>query len=453
MVWPYEWPSFICSLEGNEVITWIKGGDIIDPRLGTQKKLDILISKGRIEKLFTPGSFQPPGGGQVKTGDASGMFVTPGLIDMHVHFREPGEEYKETIASGSTAAAAGGFTAVACMPNTNPVNDSRSVTEFVLERARKANVVRVYPVAAISKGQKGESLTEFGDLKQAGAVAVSDDGRPVTSSELMRRAIEYARFFQLPVISHCQDLSLSSEGVMHEGSISTRLGLRGIPAATEEIMVVRDILLAKLAGYPVHIAHVSTEGSVTFIRQAKEEGIPVTAETAPHYFSLDHTAVIGYDTNAKMNPPLREPKDVDAIKRGLSEGVIDVIATDHAPHSLLEKNVEFDKASFGIIGLQTALPLTLALVREGVMDLPGAIAKLSYNPAAILNTKGGVIEEDKEADLTIIDLNKEYVFTEERIKSKSHNSPFIGAKMKGMAVLTMVKGRIVWESNELNPGS
>jgi dihydroorotase len=440
-------------LEGDDVITWIKGGDIIDPRLGTQKKLDILIRKGRIEKLLTPGSFKPPNSGDIKTVDASGMFVTPGLIDMHVHFREPGEEYKETIATGSKAAAAGGFTAVACMPNTNPVNDSRSVTEFILERARRANMVRVYPVAAISKGQKGDSLTEFGDLKQAGAVGVSDDGRPVTSSELMRRAIEYARFFHLPVISHCQDLSLSHDGVMHESTISTQLGLRGIPSATEEIMVVRDILLAKLTGYPVHIAHVSTEGSVTFIRQAKEEGIPVTAETAPHYFSLDHTAVIGYDTNAKMYPPLREPKDVKAIKRGLSEGVIDVIATDHAPHSPLEKDVEFDKASFGIIGLQTALPLTLALVREGVMDLPGAIAKLSHNPAAILNTKGGVIEEDKEADLTIIDLNKEYVFTEERIKSKSHNSPFIGANMKGMAVLTMVRGRIVWESDELNTGS
>jgi dihydroorotase len=440
-------------LEGDEVITWIKGGDIIDPRLGKQKKLDILIHKGRIEKLLTPGSFRPPGSGDVKTVDASGMVVTPGLIDMHVHLREPGEEYKETIASGSMAAAAGGFTAVACMPNTTPINDSRFVTEFMLERARKANLVRVYPVAAISKGQKGESLTEFGELKQAGAVAVSDDGRPVTSSELMRRAIEYARFFQLPVISHCEDLSLSPKGVMHEGSISTRLGLRGIPATTEEIMVVRDILLAKLTGYPVHIAHVSTEGSVAFIRQAKEEGIRVTAETAPHYFSLDHTAVIGYDTSAKMNPPLREPKDVEAIKRGLSEGVIDVIATDHAPHSPLEKDVEFDKASFGIIGLQTALPLTLALVREGVIDLPGGIAKLSYNPAAILNTKGGIIEEDREADLTIIDLNREYVFTKERIKSKSHNSPFIGVNMKGMAVLTMVRGRIVWGSDELSPSS
>ena len=435
------------------MITWIKGGDVIDPRLRTRKRQDIIIRKGKIEGLLAPGSFRPTSDGNVRIVDASGMVVTPGLIDMHVHLREPGEEYKETIATGSRAAAEGGFTAVACMPNTNPINDSRSVTEYILERARKANMVRVYPVAAISAGQKGESLTEFGDLKQAGAVAVSDDGRPVTSSELMRRALEYAGFFGLPVISHCQDMDLSQGGVMHEGSVSTQLGLRGIPAASEEVMVVRDLLLAKLTGCPVHIAHVSTEGSVKFIRQAKEEGIPVTAETAPHYFSLDHTAVIDYDTNAKMYPPLREPKDVEAIKKGLSEGVIDVIATDHAPHSQLEKDVEFDRASFGIIGVQTALPLTLALVREGVVDLPDAIAKLSYNPARILNVSGGVIEDGKEADLTIIDLNNEYAFTKERIKSKSHNSHFIGMKMRGMVALTMVKGRIIWESDELNPGS
>jgi dihydroorotase len=370
---------------------------------------------------------------------------------MHVHLREPGEEYKETIATGSMAAAAGGFTAVACMPNTIPVNDSRSVTEFILERARKANLVRIHPIAAVSKGQRGETLTECGDLKEAGAVAVSDDGRPVTNSELMRRAMEYAQFFGLPVISHCQDLDLSHNGVMHEGAVSTRLGLRGIPGASEDIMVIRDILLAKLTGYPVHIAHVSTEGSVDFIRKAKEAGIPVTAETAPHYFSLDHTAVMGYDANAKMYPPLREPQDVEAVRKGLAEGVIDVIATDHAPHSPMEKEVEFEKAAFGIIGLQTALPLTLALVRDGVMELPAAIAKLSCNPAQILNIRGGAIEEGKEADLTIIDPHAEYLLSREIIRSKSANSPFLGKKLKGKAVLTMVKGRIIWESNELSP--
>ena len=428
------------------MITWIKDGDLVDPRSETKKKLDIVIKKGKIENIIPPGKYNPPHAMDVKTIDASGMIITPGLIDMHVHFREPGEEYKETIATGSHAAAAGGFTAVACMPNTRPINDSRSVTEFIVERARKANVIRVYPVAAISMGLRSEALTEFGDLKQAGAVAVSDDGRPVTNSELMRRAIEYARFFHLPVISHCQDLDLSNKGVMHEGTISTKLGLQGIPAASEEIMVVREILLAKLTGYPVHIAHVSTEGSVEFIRQAKEQGIPVTAETAPHYFSLDHTAVIGFNTNAKMYPPLREPKDVEAIKKGLSDGVIDVIATDHAPHSELEKDIEFDKAAFGIIGLETALPLTLALVREGVMDLTSAIAKLSYNPASILSIKGGTLEEGKEADLTVIDPNNEYVLQKDSFQSKSNNSPFVSQKMKGKAMLTMVGGRIVWDA-------
>ena len=435
------------------MVTWIKGGDVIDPHYGTKKTLDIVIKMGKIERLLPPGNYNPTGDIDIKILDASGMIVTPGLIDMHVHMREPGEEYKETIATGSQAAVAGGFTAVACMPNTNPINDSRSVTEFILERARKVNQVRVYPVAAITRGQKSEFLTEFGDLKQAGAVALSDDGKPVTSSELMRRAIEYARFFGLPVISHCEDLDLSNRGVMHEGIISTQLGLQGIPAASEEIVVVRELLLAKLTGYPVHIAHVSTEGSVKFIKQAKEEGIPVTAETAPHYFSLDHRAVIGFDTNAKMYPPLREPKDVEAIKKGLSQGVIDVIATDHAPHSPIEKDVEFDKAAFGITGLETALPLTLALVREGVMNLPEAIAKLSYNPASILSIKGGTIEEGKEADLTIIDLNKEYIIEKESFRSKSYNSPFVGMEMKGKAMLTMVGGRIVWESDEFNPRS
>jgi dihydroorotase len=433
------------------MITWIKNGRVVDPRKGRESDLDIVIHKGKIDRLLPPGAFQPPRDSEMRQVDASGMVVTPGLIDMHVHFREPGEEYKETIATGSRAAAAGGFTAVACMANTNPINDSRSVTEFIVERARRANLIRVYPVAAISKGMRSESLTEFGDLKQAGAVAVSDDGRPVTNSELMRRAIEYANFFGLPVISHCQDLDLSNRGVMHEGAISTKLGLIGIPAASEEVMVAREILLAKLTGCPVHIAHVSTEGSVAFIRQAKDQGIPVTAETAPHYFSLDHRAIIDFNTNAKMYPPLREPKDIEAVKRGLSEGVLDVIATDHAPHSALEKDVEFDRAAFGIIGLETALPLVLKLVREGLLDLPTAIAKLTYIPATILSIKGGTIEEGKEADLTIIDLNKEYVVQKEDFKSKSHNSPFIGWTMKGAAVLTMVGGRIVWNSDELNP--
>ncbi|MFW6147394.1 MAG: dihydroorotase [Thermodesulfobacteriota bacterium] len=432
------------------MIIWIRGGRVVDPRGGCEKNLDIVVREGKVDKILPPGTFQPPAESEIRQLDVSGMVVTPGLIDMHVHFREPGQEHKETIATGSKAAAAGGFAAVACMANTNPVNDSREVTEFIVEQARKANLIRVYPVAAITKGLRSETLTEFGDLKQAGAVAVSDDGRPVTNSELMRRAIEYAHTFNLAVISHCQDLDLSHNGVMHEGAVSAEMGLKGMPAASEEIMVVREILLAKLTNCPVHIAHVSTEGSVAFVRQAKEQGIPVTAETAPHYFTLDHRAVLGFNTNAKMYPPLREPKDVEAIKKGLSEGVIDAIATDHAPHSPMEKNVAFDKASFGIIGLETALPLTLRLVREGVMDLPTAIGKLSCNPAGILSIRGGSLAEGKEADLTVIDLNREYVVAEEDFKSKSHNSPFIGWSMKGKAMLTMVGGRIVWECDELD---
>ncbi len=435
------------------MVTWIKGGELINPGPGKREALDIVVKKGRIAGLFRPGEFNPKSEADLRMIDATGMVVTPGLIDMHVHLREPGEEYKETIYTGGMAAAAGGFTAVACMPNTNPVNDSRSVTEFILERSKKANLVRVYPVAAISRNLMSESLTEFGDLKEAGAVAVSDDGRPVTNSQLMRRAIEYAEFFDLPVISHCQDLDLSNGGAMHEGSISTRLGLPGIPAASEELMVAREILLSRLTGCPVHIAHVSTKGSVRFIKQAKEEGLPVTAETAPHFFSLDHNAVLGFNTNCKMYPPLREPKDVEAVKRGLSEGIIDAIATDHAPHSPLEKDVEFDMAAFGIIGLETALPLALALVREGVMDLPAAIAKLSLNPASILKIKGGTIKEGREADLTVIDLSKEYTVKKEDFRSRSKNSPFIGWKMKGKAMLTMVGGRIVWKSEEFHTGS
>ena len=429
-------------------VTLIKGGEVINPRFKTKNALDILIKNGKIEKIAPGGRLNINYSNNVEVIDASGMIITPGLIDMHVHFREPGDEHKETILTGSEAAAAGGYTAVACMPNTKPVNDSKSVTEYIIERAKKANLIRVYPIAAISNGQRGEFLTEFGELKRAGAVALSDDGRPVYDSKIMRDALEKARYWKMPVISHCEDLYLSKDGVMHEGAVSAKLGLKGIPSASEEIMVIRDILLSKLTKCPVHIAHVSTEGSVKFIEQAKEEGVSVTAETAPHYFSLDHGAVVEFGANAKMYPPLRETKDMEAIKKGLSKGVIDVIATDHAPHSPKEKGVDIKKAPPGIIGLQTALSLTLSLVREGVMDLITAIAKLSWCPANILGINGGIIEEGGDADLTIIDLNKEYMVDGKDIKSKSHNSPFIGRLMKGKAVLTMVGGRVVWRESE-----
>jgi dihydroorotase len=431
-------------LEEPRVTTWIRGGDLIDPVNKTVEQLDVIVEKGKISRMLPLGVFQEDGP-RIRRVEASGKMVIPGLVDMHVHLREPGHEYKETIASGSRAAAAGGYTAVACMPNTEPPNDCRAVTEFILEQAERAGLVRVYPIAAISKGQAGETLTDFGDLKAAGAVGLSDDGFPVVNSELMRRALEYASFHGLRVISHCEDRSLSGDGVMHEGVVSTRIGLAGIPDASEDIMVYREIALARLTGRPVHIAHVSTAGSVDLIRRAKEDGIRVTAETAPHYFTLDHRRVIGYDTLAKVNPPLRTPEDVEAIKSGLREGVIDAIATDHAPHSSLEKELEFDRAAFGMIGLQTALPLTLQLVRDGVLGLAEAIGKLSWAGSTILGVPGGRLVEGGNADLAIIDPDYEYPFEEDRILSKSKNSPFIGQVLKGIAELTMVGGRVVWE--------
>ena len=431
--------------------TWIRGGKVVDPVRDVIKTQDIIVERGKIVKILPTGKFQEKGD-QLRIIDASGKVIIPGLIDMHVHLREPGHEYKETIATGAKAGAAGGFTGLACMPNTDPVNDNCSVTEFILRQARKANLSKIYPVGAITKGQRGEILAEFGDLREAGAVGVSDDGLPVMNSEVMRRAIEYAKYYGLAVISHCEDINLSAGGVMHEGPVSTQIGLQGIPGASEEIMVQREISLSKLTGCPVHIAHVSTAGSVALIKRAKDEGVPVTAETAPHYFSLDHRAVIGYDTNAKMNPPLRGPEDVQAIKKGLAEDILDVIATDHAPHSSLEKELEFDKAAFGIIGLETALPLTLALVEEGILTLPQAIRKLSYNPASILGVDGGGLEEEGAADLAIIDPGYEYTLKLDDIQSRSKNSPFIGKPMKGINLLTMVGGRIVWKRDKYHIG-
>jgi dihydroorotase len=418
---------------------------VVDPVRGVVERADVIVDKGKITKILPADAFEGGRSEGVEIIEASGKLIAPGLVDMHVHLREPGHEYKETIASGSRAAVAGGFTVLACMPNTEPPNDCRPVTEFILEQAERAGLCRILPIAAITKGQKGGALTEFGDLRDAGAVGVSDDGVPVTDSEVMRRALEYASHYGLKVISHCEDPNLSRGGVMHEGIVSTRIGLPGIPAASEEIMVFREIALANLTGCPVHIAHVSTGGSVELIRRAKEDGIPVTAETTPHYFTLDHTAVIGYDTRAKVNPPLRTPEDVEAIRHGLAEGVIDVIASDHAPHSSLEKDVEFDKAAFGLIGLETSLCLTLGLVRDGVLGLAEAVGKLSSRPAAVLGIECGRLVEGGDADLAVIDPDYEYVLMEKDILSKSKNSPFIGKNLKGRNDLTMIGGRIVWQ--------
>ncbi len=426
------------------MITLIKGGEVVNPHSGTVEERDVLIENGKVSRIFPRGALGKASAVS-STIDAVGKVIIPGLVDIHTHLREPGFEYKETIATGAMAAAAGGYSAIACMPNTAPPNDCRAVTEFIIEQSKRAGGAAVYPIATISKGQKGESLVDFCELAAAGAVGVSDDGFPVVNSELMRRALEYARYCGLTVISHCEDPNLSKGGVMHEGEISTRIGLPGISGSSEDIFVYREISLARLTRCPVHIAHVSTGVSVELIRRAKEEGLPVTAETAPHYFTLDHESVVGYDTRYKVNPPLRTSEDVVEIKKGLADGVIDVIATDHAPHDSLEKEVEFDNAAFGMIGLQTALPLTLELVRDGVITLPDAIRKLSSNGAAILSIPGGEIKEGKGADLAIIDMACEYGFEEKDILSKSKNSPFLGRVLQGRCDLTMVGGKIVYQ--------
>ena len=413
----------------------IRNGRIIDPCNKRDEQASLFVREGRIAEADTVGS-------DCVEIDAAGCWVVPGLIDMHVHLREPGQEYKEDILSGARSAAAGGFTAVACMPNTQPVNDTAAVTAMILARARDA-AARVYPVAAISKGSAGESLAEYGDLKEAGAVAVSDDGLPVRNSQLMRRALEYAADFGLTVISHSEEPALSG-GSMNEGEMSTLLGLKGIPVIAESIMVYREIALAEYTGKPVHIAHVSTVMSTELIRAAKARGVPVTAETTPHYFTLTEAAVEGYETNAKMNPPLRTEADRQAIIAGLADGTFDAIATDHAPHSVLEKEVEFDLAANGIIGLETSLPLSMALVREKKIDAMRLIELLSANPARILGVPGGSLDVGAPADITIIDPAASFTFLEDQIVSKSKNSPFLGWKLQGRAVLTMVGGRITY---------
>jgi len=375
--------------------------------------------------------------------DVQGCWVVPGLIDMHVHLREPGEEFKEDITSGTEAAAAGGFTAVACMPNTKPVNDNGSITKFIVEKALGCKA-RVYPVGAISEKSCGEKLAEFGEMKKAGVVAVSDDGMPVVDSRLMRRAMEYASSHNMPVISHSEDPALSRGGCMHEGEFSTRLGLRGIPAAAESIMVQREIALAKLTGAQVHIAHVSTAESLELIRNAKSQGIKISAETAPHYFSLTHRDVADYDTNMKMNPPLRTEEDRLAVCHALADGTLDAVATDHAPHSELEKEVEFNFAANGISGLETSLPLTLELVRQGVIAPNRLVELMSCNPARILGVQGGSLSIGRVADISVINPDIEFCLNADNLVSKGKNSPFLGRNLQGRAVYTIMGGQVVY---------
>lgn len=432
------------------MLTLIKNGRVVDPG-NLDGVMDILIDDDRIIEIVPSGKSGKSRSGLLKRRaperiiDASGMIVAPGLIDMHVHLREPGQEYKETIETGTLAAACGGFTAVCAMPNTIPVNDNRQITEYILKRSREAGNTIVYPVAAISKGLEGKSLCEYGDLKEAGAIALSDDGNPVSNSLLMRRAMEYARGFGLPIISHCEVKELSAGGVMNEGAVATRMGLAGIPNTAESIMVMRDIALCELTGAHLHIAHVSTHESVNAIREAKRKGLPVTAETAPHYFTLTEEAVCGYNTNAKMNPPLRSDFDRKAIREGLADGTIDVIASDHAPHSSIEKDVEFDFAANGIVGLETSVSLCLKLVEEGVIDISALIEKMSKNPARILGIEKN-IKIGSIADITIIDPEAVYIVDSGGFRSLGRNTPFNGWKMKGKAVLTMVGGKVVFDN-------
>lgn len=426
----------------------LTGARIIDPSQKMDGRLDIFIEDGKVVKTGNnlSKSIKPKDSGKItKIIDLPGMIIVPGLIDMHTHLREPGFEYKETIASGAAAAVAGGFTSIACMPNTNPVNDNRSITEFIKRKASEAALANIYPIGAISMNSEGSKLTEFWDLKEAGIVAVSDDGKPVMNAALMRRAMEYAHSLQLPVISHCEDVNLSVNGLMNEGYYSTILGLNGIPSMAEEVMVARDILIAEFTKTAVHIAHVSTAGSVLLIRDAKARGVSVTAETAPHYFTLTDESVQGYDTNYKINPPLRSDHDVKAIKEGLADGTIDVIACDHAPHGRTDKEVEFEYAANGISGLETSLALSLNLISGKTLTWPEVIHRMSINPSRILNLSKGTLAEGADADVTVIDPLKQWTVDVQAFRSRGKNSPFHGRQMQGKAILTIVGGEIKYD--------
>jgi len=417
----------------------IRHGRVIDPgRINGQA--DVLIQDGTIAQVGK-GLAVPPGATVM---DASGKWVLPGFVDLHVHLREPGFEYKETIQTGTSAAVAGGFTSVCCMPNTSPVNDNQSVTEFILDKARAAGLAHVFPIGAITKGSEGKELAEFGELKDAGCVAVSDDGKPVMNGMVMRRALEYARAFALTVVDHCECLHLSEGGCMHEGLVATELGLHGVPAAAEDVMVARNLALAELTGGRLHLAHLSTAGSVRMVREAKARGVKITSEACPHHFLLTVEAVREFNTNAKMNPPLRSRKDVDAIKAGLKDGTIDAIATDHAPHADFEKQREFDYAPFGVVGLETAWGLALTLVDEGTLSVEQVVALLTVQPARAFGLPKGTLAVGADADVTIVDPEAQWVVEPELFRSKGRNTPFAGWKLKGRVVTTIVSGRVVY---------
>lgn len=419
----------------------IKNGHVIDPANGVNSVADIFVKDGVIAEI---GTNLNPEDKDMEIIDATDKIVSPGLVDMHVHLREPGFEYKEDVESGTRAAVAGGVTSVACMPNTNPVIDNAAVITFIKEKAKEAGYAHVYPVGAVSKGLKGQELAEIGEMRFSGAVAISDDGKPVADSGFMRRAMEYSKMFDIKVISHCEDLSLANDGYMNEGPTATAMGLRGISRASEEVMVARDIVIAESIGAPVHIAHISTKGSVELIRHAKQRGVEVTCETCPHYFTLTDKACEGFNTNAKMNPPLRTEEDVEAIKAGLKDGTIDCIVTDHAPHHIDEKNCEFGYAPNGIIGLETSLGLGIKyLVNGGVLTLEELIEKMSINPSKILGIAKGTLGVGKTADITIFDPQKPWTVDVDKFQSKSKNSPYDGYELFGKPEYVIVSGKTV----------
>jgi dihydroorotase len=422
--------------------TLIRGGRVVDPANSVDAVQDVLLQDGKVAKLGA--TLTAPAGTTLI--DAAGKLVCPGFIDMHVHLREPGHEYKETVATGTRAAAAGGFTAVCCMANTSPVNDNRSITDYILAKARSEGVVRVYPIGAVTRGLGGKELAELAELAEAGCVAFSDDGMCVMNAELYRRAMEYTLPFAAPVISHAEDHTLSKGGCMHEGVVSTELGLPGIPAAAEDVMVARDILLAELTGAHVHIAHLSTAGAVRLVRDAKARGVRVTAEVTPHHLLLTDEAVRAWDANTKMAPPLRTKRDTEALIEALVDGTLDCVATDHAPHAVADKEGEFDRAANGIVGLETAVTLLYdRLVRPGVLPLATLVARLSGGPARLLNLPGGSLAVGAAADVTLIDPDAAVTIEPARFASKSRNTPFAGWTATGRPWKTIVGGKVVWE--------
>lgn len=424
----------------------LAGGHVIDPSQGIDEKRDLLIRAGRIAALEK----NIPKEGKADVFDVTGFVVAPGLVDLHAHLREPGREDEETIESGSLAAASGGITSILAMPNTDPPTDNPAAVGFILKQAGKAGKARVYPVGAVTTGLKGETMSPIGEMVEAGAVAISDDGNPVHNSQIMRRVLEYTRIFDIPVIDHCEDPQLSQEGVMNEGIVATRMGLKGIPRAAEEVLVARDALISQLTGGKLHIAHVSTRGAAEIIRIAKHKGVRVTAEVTPHHLSLTEECVLGYNTNGKVNPPLRTMEDVLALREALREGTIDCIATDHAPHHYDEKEKEFNYAPFGMIGLETALAVGITfLVKEGVLTLSQLIDRMSTRPARIAGIEGGSLKKGRTADVVVFDPDHQWVVGKTGFLSRSSNSAFIGRELTGKNVMTILAGQVVWESELL----